>query len=76
MRATSLNFVPLTIIITLAKSTIYGAPNYTASQTSWHFISLRFQHSPQQPVLKRPQSIFLPNARDQVLHPYRNCYRY
>jgi hypothetical protein len=30
------------------------------SPTSCHFISLRSKHSPQHPVLKHPQSIFLP----------------
>jgi hypothetical protein len=30
------------------------------SRISCHFISLRFEYSPQHPVLKRPQSMFLP----------------
>jgi hypothetical protein len=30
------------------------------SQDSCHFISLRSKYSPQHPVLKHPQSMFLP----------------
>jgi hypothetical protein len=36
-----------------------------------HFISLRTKYSPQQPVLKLPQSMFSLNVRDQVANPYR-----
>jgi hypothetical protein len=39
----------------LAKNTSYEAPHYA----SHHFISLRFKYSPQYPVLKHPQSMFL-----------------
>jgi hypothetical protein len=37
---------------------------------SLHFIPPRPKYSPQHPVLKHPQSMFL-NITDQVSHPYR-----
>jgi hypothetical protein len=44
----------------LAKSTSYEAPHYAVFPISRHFISLRTKYSPQYPVLKHPQSMFLP----------------
>jgi hypothetical protein len=41
------------------------------SPDSSYFNSLLSKYSPQHPVLKRPQSVFLLNARDRVSHPYR-----
>jgi hypothetical protein len=40
------------------------------SPTSCHFVKLWSKRSPQHPVLKHPQSMFL-NVRDQVSHPCR-----
>jgi len=42
-----------------------------SSPFSRHFLLLRFIYSPQHPVLRHPESIFLPWVRDQVSHPYR-----
>jgi hypothetical protein len=42
------------------------------SPLSCQFIPLRTEYSPEHPVLKHPQFMFLPlNIRDQVSHPYR-----
>jgi hypothetical protein len=38
---------------------------------SRHLIPLRSKYPPQHPVLKHPQSMFLPECRDQVSRPYR-----
>jgi hypothetical protein len=38
----------------------YEAPHYVVFSTSRHFISLRSKYSPQHPILKHPQSMFLP----------------
>jgi len=35
------------------------APHYTLFLTSCFFLSVRSEYSPQHPVLKRPQSMFL-----------------
>jgi hypothetical protein len=40
------------------------------SPSSRHFISLLSKYSPQHPVLKHPQSMFL-NVRDKFSYPYR-----
>jgi hypothetical protein len=40
------------------------------SPISCHFISLRTKYSPQHPVLKHPQSMFLPECEIPISHPY------
>jgi hypothetical protein len=39
------------------------------SQASLYFFPLRSKYSPQHPVLKYPQSMFVLNVRDQVSQP-------
>jgi hypothetical protein len=41
------------------------------SSTPCHLIPLRSKYSPQHPVLKHPQSMFLRSVRHQVSHPHR-----
>jgi hypothetical protein len=41
------------------------------SRASCHFIPLRSKHSPKYPLLKRRQSVFFLNMRDQVSHSYK-----
>jgi hypothetical protein len=48
------------ILIYLQKSIIMKLLIMTFSPTSCHFISLRSKYSTQHPVLKHPQSMFLP----------------
>jgi hypothetical protein len=43
------------------------------SLTSSAFISLRSKHSPQHPVLKHPQSMFLPECSKFSFIPIQNC---
>jgi hypothetical protein len=50
----------LIILIILVKSTSYEAPHYAVFSTSCHFIPLWCKYSLQHPVLKHPQSMFLP----------------
>jgi hypothetical protein len=45
------------------------------SPVSRHFISLRTRYSPQHPVHKHPQSVFIPYVRDLALHIDRNICR-
>jgi hypothetical protein len=40
------------------------------SSTFHNFIPLMYKYSPQHPVLQTP-SVYVPNARDQVSHPYK-----
>jgi hypothetical protein len=42
------------------------------SPTSCHFVSLRSKYSPQHPVLKRPQSVFLPQCQRPSCTPIQN----
>jgi hypothetical protein len=44
----------------LEKSTSYEAPHYVVFSNLLSLISLRSKYSPQHPVLKHPQSMFLP----------------
>jgi hypothetical protein len=49
------------------------------SSTSCHFISLRAKYSPQHPVLKYPQSMFLPQSQRPIFTPiqkYKENYSY
>jgi len=41
-----------------------------SSPVSCYFLTLRSKYSPQQPVLKHPQSV-LHKVRDQVSHPHK-----
>jgi hypothetical protein len=50
----------LTWSFCLARSTSYETPHYAVSPISRHFFSLQCKYSPQHPVLKHPQSVFLP----------------
>jgi hypothetical protein len=66
MYSSSLPFVlhalPISSSLTwlcFAKSTSYEVPHNAVFSTSRHFISLRSKYS-QHPVLKHPQSMFLP----------------
>jgi hypothetical protein len=49
-----------TWLFCLAKSTSYEAPHYAVFFSTCRFFFLRIRYSPQHPLLKRPQSIFLP----------------
>jgi hypothetical protein len=48
---------------------LWGSSLCNFFPASCHFIPIRFTYSPKLPVLKHPQSVSFPNARDQVLHP-------
>jgi hypothetical protein len=53
----------LLVIIYVAKSTSYEAPHYTVFSILRHVISVGSKYSPQHPVLKHPQSVFLPSCQ-------------
>jgi hypothetical protein len=61
----------LIILIIYGEYKLWRASICVFPTTSYYLIALRCKYSPQHPVLKHLQSMFFPNVRDKVPHPYK-----